>query len=106
MDIFKVNITEPAENDLRDIARYISSQLNAPTTALNMMQTIRAAIAGLETEALCHQLVRDDRLAAVGYRSRVIKNYIAFYIAKKKKKTVRVDRILYGRRDWVNILVV
>jgi len=104
MDVYSVNITEPAENDLRDIARYISSQLNAPTTALNMVRTIREAIAKLETGAFLYPLVRDDRLAALGYRPLIIKNYIAFYIVNEKEKTVDVDRILYGRRDWQNLL--
>ena len=104
MDVYEVNVTEPAENDLRDIARYISSQLNAPTTALSMVRTIKEAIAKLETGALIHPFVRDDRLAALGYRPLEIKNYIAFYIANEKEKTVVIDRILYGRRDWVNIL--
>ena len=104
MDVYRVNITEPAENDLRDIARYISSQLNAPTTALNMVQTIKEAIATLKTSPFAHPLVRDERLAAIGYRPLLIKNYIAFYIVHKKEKVVDVDRILYGRRDWQNLL--
>jgi len=104
MDAYEVNLTEPAENDLRDIVRYISAQLNAPTTALNMLQTIRGAIAKLETTALAHPFARDDRLAALGYRPLVIKNYIAFYIVNEKEKSVDVDRILYGRRDWQSIL--
>ena len=104
MDVYKVNVTEPAENDLRDIARYISSQLNAQTTALNMVEAIKEAIAKLETGALIHPFVRDDRLAAMGYRPLVVKNYIVFYIADEREKTVDVDRILYGRRDWANIL--
>ena len=104
MDAYEVNLTEPAENDLRDIVRYIAAQLNAPTTALNMLQTIREAIAKLEITALVHPFVRDDRLAALGYRPLVIKNYIAFYIVNEKEKTVDVDRILYGRRDWQSIL--
>jgi addiction module RelE/StbE family toxin len=104
MDLYKVNLTEPAENDLRDIARYISYQLNAPTTALNMIQTIKAAIAKLETMAAVYPFVRDDRLAALGYRFLPIKNYIAFYIVDERAKTVDVDRILYGRRDWNNII--
>ena len=104
MDVYSVNITEPAETDLRDIARYIPSQLNAPTTALNMVRTIREAIAKLETGALLYPLVRDDRLAALGYRPLIIKNYIAFYVVNEKEKTVDVDRILYGRRDWQNLL--
>jgi plasmid stabilization system protein ParE len=99
-----VRITAPAENDLWDIARYITFQLSAPTTALNMVRTIRKAIASLETAPMIHPLIRDDRLAAIGYRLLVVKNYIAFYIANEKEKTVEVDRILFKRRDWVNIL--
>lgn len=104
MGIYDVKITEPAENDLRDIARYISAQLNAPTTALNMIRTIRKAVAKLETNALLYPLVRDDRLAALGYRPLVVKNYIVFYIVNEKDKKVDIDRILYSRRDWKSIL--
>ena len=104
MGVYNINITEPAENDLRDIARYIAAQLNAPTNALNTVQAIKDAIAGLKTTALVYPLVRDDRLAAMGYRPLIVKNYIAFYIVDEKGKTVDVDRILYKRRDWMNIL--
>ena len=104
MDVYRVELTYPAENDLRDIARYISSQLNAPMTALNLVRTIREAISKLKSNALIHPLVRDDRLADIGYRSVVVKNYIVFYIVREKEKTIDVDRILYGRRDWKSIL--
>jgi plasmid stabilization system protein ParE len=104
MGVYEVRVSAPAENDLRDIARYITFQLSAPTTALNMIRTIREAIAKLEMAPLIHPLVRDDRLAAMGYRLLVVKNYIAFYIANEKEKTVDVDRILFGRRDWVSII--
>jgi plasmid stabilization system protein ParE len=104
MERYNVHVTEPAENDLIDIARYISSTLNAPATALKMVRTIRAAIDRLEENALLNPLVRDDRLAALGYRPLVVKNYTAFYIVNEKEKTVDVDRIIYGRRDWQSIL--
>lgn len=97
-------MNEPTENDLRDIGRYISSQLNAPLSAMNMMRAIRESIIKLETAPLIHPIVRDDRLSVVGYRFFVIKNYIIFYIVSEKEKTVSIDRILYGRRDWMNIL--
>jgi len=104
MDRYRVKLTEPAEKDLREIVRYISAQLHEPTTALQMMQTIKRAIANLETTALAHPFVRDDRLAAVGYRLLMVKNYIVFYVVNEKEKLVEVDRILYGRRDWQSIL--
>jgi len=104
MDVYDVYLTEPAEDDLRDIAKYISSQLNAPTTALNMIRTIKDAVTKLETMAPVYPLVRDDRLAAFGYRFLRVKNYLIFFIVNEKGKTVDVDRILYARRDWRNIL--
>jgi len=104
MDTFSVSITKPAENDLRDIARYISSQLNAPQAALNLIDAIYNAIEKLETDALIYPYIRDDRLAALGYRPLLIKNYIVFFIVNEKDKTVDVDRILYARRDWKNII--
>ena len=104
MGVYKVCLTEPAENDLRDIARYISSQLNAPVNALNMIRTIKAAIVKLESMALSYPLVRDERLASLGYRLLPVNSYIAFYIVNERENTVDVDRILYSRRDWRNLL--
>jgi len=104
MDIFDISVTEPAESDLRDIARYISSQLNAPQAALNLIKALREAIEKLETDALVYPLVRDDRLAAMGYRPLIVKNYIVFYVVNEKAKTVDIDRILFGRRDWQGIV--
>jgi len=95
MAIYKVSLTEPAENDLRDIAKYISSQFSAPITALNMIQAIKKAIAKLETMPLAYPLVRDDRLAALGYRFIPVNNYIVFYIASEKEKSVDVDRTVF-----------
>ena len=104
MDVYDVHLAEPAENDLRDIVRYISMQLREPATALDMLHTIQSAVAKLETTALAHPLVRDERLAALGYRMLAVKNYIVFYIADEREKSVCVDRVLYGRRDWQSIL--
>jgi len=104
MEQFNVYITEPAENDLIDIARYISSQLNAPKAALNTIRAIRTAISKLETNALIYPFVRDERLASLGYRFFMVKNYIIFFIVYEKDNTVDVDRVLHGRRDWQDIL--
>jgi len=104
MEKYDVNITKPAEDDLRDIVKYISSQLNAPVTAGNMLDTINEAISKLESNALHYSLVRDDRLTALGYRLMVVKNYLVFFIVNEKNNFIDVDRILHGRRDWQNLL--
>jgi len=104
MGKYKVNITHSAENDLRDIARYISFQLNEPSTAISMIGIIKDSIAKLEENPFIYQLVRNEHLSALGYRLFGIKNYIVFYIINEKNKTVDIDRILHSRRDWQILL--
>lgn len=104
MPEYKVDISEPAEEDLRDIIRYISSQLNAPITAMNMMEIIEDALSKISDMPEHCPIVRDERLAAMGYRRLEIKNYTAFFTINEKDKVVDVERILYARRDWANLL--
>ncbi len=101
---YKIAVSEPAENDLRDIVRYISSQLSAPITALKMMDTIEEAIAGLSDIPKTYPLLSDDRLQTMGYHKLLVKNYIVFFPVDDNSNTVYVERILYARRDWLHIL--
>ena len=34
---YKIDVSEPAENDLKEIVRNISSQLSVPLSAINLM---------------------------------------------------------------------
>jgi addiction module RelE/StbE family toxin len=101
---YKVFITESAENDILDICRYISTQLESPMTALDMVRIIRESLTGLSDMPEKHPLIADERLSFMGYRKLPIKNYIAFYTVDESVKTVNVERILYARRDWLRIL--
>ncbi|MFA5384063.1 MAG: type II toxin-antitoxin system RelE/ParE family toxin [Eubacteriales bacterium] len=101
---YRIDVSEPAENDLRDIVRYISAQLSASMTALQMMDTVEEAIMGLAVMPQKCPPVTDERLAMMGYRKLLVKNYIVFFTIDKKSKVVNVERILYARRDWRHIL--
>jgi len=101
---YRVDISEPAEADLRDIVRYISAQLSVPVTAMKMMEAIEEALSKLSDMPHGYPLLRDDRLASMGYRRVDIKNYTAFFTINEKEKVVDVERILYARRDWTNLL--
>jgi len=101
---YRVDVSGPAEEDLRDILRYISSQLSAPITTLKMVDTIEAALTKLANMPDCYPLVSDDRLASMGYRRLEVKNYTAFFTINEKEKIVDVERILYARRDWANLI--
>lgn len=102
MEQYRVLVSEPAENDIRDIIRYISAQLSAPMSAAKMMEAIEAAIAGLVDMQKKFPPVTDARLASMGYRKLIVKGYIVFYIIDEK--FVDVVRILFARRDWLPLL--
>ena len=104
MATYRVDVSEPAEDDLRDIVRYVSSQLDAPLTALQMIDTIEEAIKGLSKMPQRYPLVNDDRLASMGHRKLMVKNYIVFYSIDEEDKIVDIERILYARRDWLRFL--
>ena len=44
------------------------------------------------------------KLKKYNFRKLIIKNYIAFYRVDENKKLVNVDRILYNKMNWKNIL--
>ncbi len=51
-----------------------------------------------------HAVVADEELALQGIRKLIMNNYIVFYVVSEENATVTVVRILYGRRNWINLL--
>lgn len=101
---YRVDVSEPAESDLGDIIRYIASQLSVPLTALNLMELLEEAMGGLSDMPQRYPSVADERLAQMGYRKLLVKNYIVFFSVDEKNRVVDIERILYGRRDWLRFL--
>jgi len=101
---YRVIVAAPAEDDLIEIHGYIAKVLNAPIAARNMVLDIRKALRTLSFSPQGCPKVRDDRLAARGYHWIGVKNFMAFYTIDEQGKTVNVERILYGRRDWQRLI--
>ena len=100
----KVLYSPQALRDLEQIGDYIAKQLKNPIAAFNTVGTIQDKIDKL---AMFPQLgallssVHDD--VDVGdYRFLVCANYMAFY--RVDGQHVHVDRIVYGRRDYITVL--
>ena len=101
---YRVDVSEPAQSDLRDIIRDISAQLAAPMSAQRMMDAIEEALTSLSDMPHKCSAVSDERLASMGYRKLMVKNYIIFFTIDETAKVVDVERILYARRDWLHIV--
>ncbi|MGE5474881.1 MAG: type II toxin-antitoxin system RelE/ParE family toxin [Ignavibacteriales bacterium] len=104
MEKYNIQITEPAENDLHQIRNYISEELLESAVANRIINKIGEAIFTLEEMPVRNAIVSDKRLAAQGIRKILIENYIVFYIVSEENKMVTVLRILYCRRNWVDLL--
>lgn len=102
MGRFSIAISDIAERDLRDIYRYITAELKAP--ASNTMDAIEEAMHSLCGMPNRNALVRDEYLAAMGYRREIVKNYSVFYRVDEKQGMVNILRVLYNRRDWQHLL--
>ena len=101
---YNVRYTESAEFDLIDIIHYIAVELNEPEAAFNLADNIYTFIGSLSSMPYRYALVNEERLAVLGYRKLNIKNYLVFFTIDEEKQIVYVERILYARRDWLNIL--
>jgi len=104
MDKYKVNITDTAFEDLKSIALYIREELKEPIVAKNLIAKIKTGIFSLDNSPCRHGLVRDNILSRQGYRPLYVENYVVFYIVSEENKHVDVSRVLYARRNWINIL--
>ena len=101
---YRIDLSLPAENDLRDILHYIATQLLEPQTALEMLNFIEAEVNTLSFMPQRQPLIRDKRLAKLGYRLLPVKNYLVFYSINEEEQMVNIERILYKRRNWHHLL--
>ena len=102
--MYFLNITEIAEEDISLAVKYIAHELKAPLAAINLLDEIEKHEGILEMTPNIYPFVHDGYLINFGIKFVVIKNYFMFYFVNEETKTVNVIRLLFGRRDWKNLL--
>ncbi|MDR1330417.1 MAG: type II toxin-antitoxin system RelE/ParE family toxin [Oscillospiraceae bacterium] len=104
MKAYSVDITEDAERDMLDAAKYIATELQNIDAAGRLLDDAEAAIYSLEEMPLRHALVDNELLSDRGIRFFPVHNYLVFYAVREETRTVVIERFIYGRRDWAAIL--
>lgn len=104
MERYKVILAETAERDLVEILGYIGSVLHEPKTAERIYFSLKAQIQSLSEMPLRYSAVREEPYRTMGVRRMPAENYSVFYTVDAVGKSVAVFRILYGRREWENLL--
>ena len=98
MSGYKIEFSHHAKNDIAEMIDYLSQFYT--NTALNKYDIIMESIGLLKDFPLmCGVYEKRPR-----YRKLVAEDYLIFYQVDEKKRTVRIYRVLYGRRDIRKIL--
>jgi len=100
--VANVFMSVEAERDLEQIGDYIAEQLKSPKAALNTIMKIKDSINKLADFPLIGKPLASMANVDTDYRFIVCGNYLAFY--RPQNGNVYIDRILYGRRDYLTIL--
>jgi plasmid stabilization system protein ParE len=102
--MYSIIITEPAEQDLNSAVDYFITVLKAPKAAQTLLDEIEDKINFLSKNPLIYEIENDDYLQERNIRSVLVRSHLLFYITNQKSEEVVILRILYARRNWLNIL--
>lgn len=98
----KVVLTFAAREDLKEIKEYISTTLGNPSAANGILKGITGQLRSLEQFPQMGSMILLEE-SPIAYRYLVHENYMSFYHIREN--SVIVDRILYGRRDYLKLLL-
>lgn len=98
----KVQLSPEAQDDLTDIRDYIEQELQNPDAALRTVGEITRRLRLLQEQAELGARMSAATGMTTDERFLVCGNYLAFYHILPG--IVRVDRILYNKRDYQRIL--
>ena len=95
-------ISPLAQADMREISDYISHELGNPEAALRLIRRFQENIMPLRAFPEMGSPLLVSGKQSAPYRYLVCSSYLIFYHADPD--TVFIDRVLYGRRDYMALL--
>lgn len=93
---WRIEVSDAAHEDLRDIYSYIAFELRSPENARSTLRRILAQIATLDEMPMRFRAYPREPLSSQGVRVMDVGNFCVYYLPKDG--VVSVGRILYCRR--------
>ena len=97
-----IHYSPQALDDLEEIWSYIHDELCNPSAARNTIDGILKAVERLKVFSGAGAVLSFSDGINSGYRFVMYGDYLAFY--RVMESDVFVDRIIYGKRDYMSIL--
>lgn len=105
MEIYQVIQTQIAENDIIEIARYITNELCDRDAADRLVDEFHAAMGSLREMPQRHEEIKDeDYIIPEGIRRFGVRKYDIYYSCDEAEKVVYVRRVLYSKREWQRLI--
>ena len=102
---YKVQMTESADRDLEEIAKYITVKISNSKSVAELLDEFLEKKKLLEKSPLMYPLCSYLRLQEEGYHRFVVKNnFIALYLINENNKIVTIMRIFYTKRDYEKLI--
>ena len=102
MKKYNIEYSRESKEDLIEIKQYIKYNLQELETANKLILKIRKSIKTLKNNPEIYTIIDDDVIRKLEIRKLIIDNYIVFY--RIKNDTIEIVRIMYGKRNWINLL--
>lgn len=102
MKKYSIEYSRESKQDLIEIKRYIKYNLQELEIAQNLISKIRKEINSLTNNPDIYSIIDDDVIKKLEIRKLIVDNYIVFY--RVKSYSIQIVRIMYGRRNWINLL--
>lgn len=99
----KLHLSFDARNDLAEIRRYISTELENPSAARRTIAHITKDINILQRFAQAGPLLSSITDIQSEYRFLTVGNYMVFY--RVLGEDVYIDRVLYGKSNYLRTLL-
>lgn len=96
---YTVKITQQAQEQIREIVSYIRFTLQAPETAMKMLDTLQEEIASLDQFPNRVPLTEEEPWRSQGIHKFPVKNYLIYFWVDEETKKVQIIGAVYGRKD-------
>ena len=104
MEIYAVEMTRQAEEQLWEIVQYISVALRSPQAGMNTLDALEEEINSLSAMPSRYPIIGDDPASDRGIRKTRARNFNIYYQVDDTKKRVNILAVCYARRDQKRII--
>ena len=98
----RVLVSEEAAGDLEAIVAYLAENLGEPSAALNILDSFDEFTGNVAEFPEMYPIVREPRLARLGYRKAPLSKYIALY--RLCGKEVLVAHVFHQSQDYARLV--